>query len=139
MEQLVNGSLDGTFFFGQNNYQELECIHLTETNIHIAGSQQWQDQILNDDIESLAKLPWVYPAPNYPYFDKFDRLFEGVDVVPEWNTEATSEAYVNKLIKSDAGLALIMEEEARPMVEKEEICLWPEASYKLPVGFAYQA
>jgi len=138
MEQLSNGSIDGTFFFGQNNDQKLESIHLTDTTIHIAGSIKWQDQILNEDIESLAKLPWIYPAPNCPYLDVLDMLFEGVDSKPEFNTEATSEVYVNELIKSGAGLALIMEEEAQPMLEQGQICLWPGASFKLPVGFAYQ-
>ena len=138
MEQLCNGSLDGTFFFGQNDDKDLESIQLTETTIHIAGSIKWQDQLLNEDIESLANLPWIYPAPQCPYLDILDRLFEGVEKSPEWNTEATSEIYVNELIKSGAGLALIMEEEAQPMLDRGEICVWPGASFKLPVGFAYQ-
>ncbi len=38
-----------------------------------------------------------------------------------------------------SGLALIMEEETQPLIDQGLICLWPGASYKLAVSFAYQS
>ena len=136
LKKTVRGVVDGTFFFGENNFVELESVKLTNIKIYLVGSIKWRDKILNEDLDELVKLPWVDPGPDCPYSDILKKMLSEVDLQPEWNS-TSREVYVNDLIKSGAGLGLLMEEEARSMINQGLMTIWPMRTFKLPVGFAY--
>ncbi len=137
LHEIRRGSLDGSFYFGDNPLKELASISLTETTIVVAAASKWEQDIINATPADLAKLPWIYPVSFCPYHKFVNRLFKELDKKPEWVADASSERSMNVLLRSGVGLALIRQDEAQPLVEQGLISIWQGQSFTLPLNFAY--
>ena len=135
LKKVSTSSLDGSFYSGDNAFDELASINLCTTNAVIAASPKWEDQLINASVEDLAKLPWIYPEPLCIYHKVLTSLFADTTLL-SWTTTATEES-TNALLRAGVGLALIRDDEADIMLKKGEIVVWPEQCFSLPLGFAY--
>ncbi len=137
LHEIRRGSLDGSFYFGDNPLKEVASISLTETTIVVAAANKWRQDIINASPADLAKLPWIYPVPFCPYHKFVNHLFKRLDEKPERIADASSERSMNVLLRSGVGLALIRHDEAQPLVQQGLISIWQGQSFTLPLNFAY--
>ena len=137
LHEIRRGSLDGSFYFGDNTLKELESIHLANTTIVVAGAKKLTQQLENASIADLAKLPWIYPIPSCPYQKFVNHLFHDFSIKPKWIADASSERSMNALLRSGVGVALIRQDEALPWADEGLITIWQGKSFTLPLNFSY--
>ena len=138
LHEIRRGSLDGTFFFGENTLpEELDSIPLTESTIVVAAATKWHDDLQGASSEQLATLPWINPLPFCPYALFVEELFANTVIKPKWVADAASENSMNALLRSGVGVALIRSDEAQPWVEEGIIEIWEGRTFTLPLSFAY--
>ena len=137
LNEIRRGSLDGTFYFGNNTLPELESIPLIETTILIAAANKWQQQLKHATARDLVKLPWIYPVPFCNYHPFLDILFKYISERPERTADASSESSMNTLLRSGVGIAFIRQDEAELLANQGLITIWQGQSFTLPLRFAY--
>ena len=137
LHEVRRGSLDGTFFFGENKLKELEHIQLIEATIVVAGATKWHDKLVDASPEELATLPWINPLPFCPFTNFVNELFEKTEKKPTWIADAASENSMNALLRSGVGIALIRIDEAQPWVDQGLLKIWGGQTFTLPLNFAY--
>lgn len=131
------GSLDITFFSGDNPFDEIEYIELCTTHAVIAASPKWKDELKNADTEDLAKLPWIFPEPLCIYHKMIREIFADTKQQPKMVTSSATEDSTNALLRAGVGLAFIRDDEADPMLKRGEIVVWPGEAFSLPLRLAY--
>ncbi len=137
LHEIRRGSLDGSFYFGDNPLKELENIHLMDATIVVAGANKWAEQLKDATVVELVKLPWIYPIPSCPYRKFVNSLFNNFSEKPKWTADAASESSMNALLRSGVGVSLIRQDEAQPWVDEGLITIWQGESFTLPLNFAY--
>lgn len=137
LHEIRRGSLDGSFYFGNNTLKELESIPLINTTIVIAAANKWKQQLSTASTADLVKLPWIYPVPFCPYHQFLTHLFKDATEKPNRMADASSENSMNLLLRSGVGLAFIRLDEAQPWVDEGLITIWQKQSFTLPLRFAY--
>ena len=137
LHEIRRGSLDGSFYFGDNSLKELESIHLADTTIVVAGAKKLALHLANASVADLSKLPWIYPIPSCPYQKFVNSLFQDFSIKPIWVADASSERSMNTLLRSGVGIALIRQDEAQPWADEGLITIWQGESFTLPLNFAY--
>lgn len=137
LKKVSSGTLDVTFFSGDNDYKEIEHVDLCTTQAVIAAAPKWLEQIKNADIEDLSKLPWIYPEPLCIYHRFIRNIFSKTESTPSMITSSADESSTNALLKSGVGLTFIRDDEADAMLKKGEIVVWPNEAFSLPLRIAY--
>ena len=137
LKKVSSGTLDVTFFSGDNDYKEIEHVDLCTTQAVIAAAPKWLEQIKNADIEDLSKLPWIYPEPLCIYHRFIRNIFSKTESMPSMITSSADESSTNALLKSGVGLTFIRDDEADAMLKKGEIVVWPNEAFSLPLRIAY--
>jgi len=137
LKMISSGSLDATFFSGDNPFDEVEYIELCTTHAVIAAAPKWKDDLKNADAEALAKLPWIYPEPLCIYHKMIKEIFANTKQQPDIVTSTDTEDSTSALLRAGVGLAFIRDDEADPMLKKGEIVVWPGEAFSLPLRLAY--
>lgn len=136
IKKVTTGSLDVTFFSGDNPYDDMDHIDLCTTHAVIAAAPKWKEQLKNASKADLAKLPWIYPEPLCIYHKLIKHTFANTNQ-PEWITSSADESSTNALLRAGIGLAFIRDDEADTMLKKGEIVVWPGEAFSLPLRLAY--
>ena len=137
LKKISSGSLDISFFSGDNTYEEVSHIDLCTTHAVIAAAPKYKEQFKNAGTEELALLPWIYPEPLCIYHKFINHVFAETKNQPKWVTSSATEDSTIALLRSGVGIAFIRDDEADVLLKKGEIVVWPGESFSLPLGVAY--
>lgn len=137
IKEVKNGALDGSFISGDSNSNDLLDIHLLSTRAVVAGASKWQKQLKNAGREQLSLLPWIQPEPQCIYHRFINELFSKTKNKPNRVTTSANEDSTLALLRAGTGLSIIRDDEASKLLEKNEIVLWEEESFKIPLRFVY--
>lgn len=136
IKKVTTGSLDVSFFSGDNPYDDMDHIELCTTHAVIAAAPKWKEQLKHANTADLANLPWIYPEPLCIYHKLINHIFADTKQ-PEWITSSADEGSTNALLRAGVGLAFIRDDEADTMLKKGEIVVWPGEAFSLPLRLAY--
>ena len=137
LKSVSRGSLDITFFSGDNPYSEIEGFHLLSTKAVIAAAPKWKDSLENASTEELAQLPWIYPEPLCIYHKLMRQVFADTKNKPTEVTSSANEDSTETLLRAGVGLSFIRQDEADVMLKKGEAIVWSGKSFSLPLQVGY--
>lgn len=134
------GRLDGGFAFvaGQdmpNLPQELKCLHLATTTLHVVAPAPWRDKLAACTWEDLARESWVWFTDACPCRSLLEHQLS--PYVQEIKKVAVTdyEGTLKALVTSGAGLGLMHRDEALGWERVGDVCVWPHD--KLPIGICF--
>lgn len=85
----------------------------------------------------IAVMPWVWVDKNSPpYMELAERLAKH-KLVPNLVVTTEDEYVVKELVAEGQGVAVMREDEARPLVESGQLVIWEQGWLSLPLGLAW--
>ncbi len=137
-EQVRDGSLDGSFFYGELHHPAVAGLLLRKLVFRVAAPVAWRERLVGADWPQVARMPWVIPPEVSTHHHLAHALFDRHGVKPERVFEADQEAVIASLVTSGIGMALMREEIALEKAAHGEVCLWGEVRVETPLWFIYQ-
>lgn len=136
---LRQGQLDLAFLYGTVADRDIHCRKLTDvrfcvvipSNLFSAGQElSWQE---------VAGLPWIWVERGSPPYDALLQEFSRYRLVPQQLVQTVDEYIVKELVLDGQGVAIVREDEARPMVDAGQIVIWQKGWLSLPLSLAWAA
>lgn len=136
-EHLRSGNLDGGFLFMDTIDEELGSLPLEDVTVHITGPADWADRIHGASLEDLSAMDWVWTPMDCPCNMLAHDVFAGRGFKPKVVAVTDSDATRRELVVSGTGLALMHENESRPLLEQGKITVWDGESLTVSTAFAW--
>ncbi len=136
---LRKGQLDLAFLYGDINDSSICSQKLADVRfcvviphmMKIAGKQfDWTD---------LASLPWIWVEQGSPPYDGMLDKFAAMRLQPHLQVKTVDEHIVKELVLEGQGVAIMREDEARPLVEKGQMMIWEKGWQTIPLCLAWTA
>jgi len=135
VDDVATGRLDASFIAVDLEHEELENIRLLNGYALVAASPKWQSKMHNAKVDDLALLPWIQPESYCVYHQFINDLF--TNKKPNNITTSASEEFTISLLLSGTGLSLIRDDQADELLMNNEIVVWDEVTFPLPLNFTY--
>ena len=136
-EDVRNGSLNGSFYFGDLNSPSITGLRLCDLVYRVAAPAAWGDRIHNANWTEIAALPWIFAPAVSTHNQMLNNLFRNQGVAPTKVVEADQESVINSLVASGVGLSLMREDYARAAEAAGEILIWGEERLATALWFIY--
>lgn len=137
-EHVRDGTLDGSFYYGDLNGPHVAGKALREIGYRVAAPAAWRDRIEAAGWADIASEPWILPPEVSTHHQLAQTLFRTHGAHPTKLIGADHESVVSSLVASGLGVALIREDVALRMEEAGEICIWRDARVATTLWFIYQ-
>ena len=137
-EHVRDGTLDGSFYYGDLNGPQVAGKGLREIGYRVAAPAAWRDRIEAAGWADIASEPWILPPKVSTHHQLAQTLFRTHGAAPTKLIGADHESVVSSLVASGLGVALIREDVALRMEEAGEICIWRDARVATTLWFIYQ-
>lgn len=136
LENVRDGRLDATFYFGEEPTAPLHAIPLRELRYRVAAPAAWADRVIDARWDDIARLPWVRTPPDSTHTRLVTQLFatHGMEP-PEPAVLANDENVITNLVVSGLGVALVRNDVARARAALGELVLWPGATLPTTLWF----
>ena len=136
-EHVREGTLDGSFYYGDLNGAQVAGKALREIGYRVAAPGAWRHRIESAGWEEIAAEPWILPPEVSTHHQLAQTLFQTHGAKPAKLIGADHETVVSSLVASGLGVALIREESALRMAAAGEIWLWRDARVATMLWFIY--
>jgi len=137
LEHVRQGTLDGSFYYGDLNGSQVAGMALREIGYRVAAPAAWRDRIEHAGWAEIAAEPWILPPDVSTHHQLAQTLFRTHGANPAKLIGADHEVVVSSLVASGLGIALIRDEAAMHMAAAGEICLWRDARVATTLWFIY--
>jgi len=136
---LRQGQLDLAFFYGDGVDADLRHRRLAEVRFCVviptplaqgAGALGWPE---------VAALPWVWVSTDSPPYDAMQAQLEQRRLTPNRAVKTVDEYIVKELVMDGQGVAVMREDEARPLVRNGRVTIWEKGWMSLPLSLAWLA
>lgn len=127
LEQVRQGVLDGSFYFGDLYDRQVDGIELARMRYRVVAPAGWRDRINGAGWTEIVQLPWILAPAVSTHRQMLHKLFDRHGVEPSEVVEADQEALIESLVLSGVGLSLMLEHVALDREEAGEICIWDGA------------
>ncbi|MBI2320176.1 MAG: LysR family transcriptional regulator [Betaproteobacteria bacterium] len=140
IEAVRDGSLDGSFYFGDIPHQSVTGLALREMAYRVTAPAAWAERVRQADWEGIAALPWVLTPPISSHNHLVQQMFRSHGVAaPAKLVEADQEPVVASLVVSGAGVSLMREDVALERERAGEVCIWDKVRLTTTLWFVYLA
>lgn len=140
IEAVRDGSLDGSFYFGDIPHQSVSGLALREMAYRVTAPSAWAERVRQADWEGIAALPWVLTPPISSHNHLVQQMFRSHGVAtPAKLVEADQEPVVASLVVSGAGVSLMREDVALERERAGEVCIWDKVRLTTTLWFVYLA
>ena len=136
-EHVREGTLDGSFYYGDLNGPQVAGKALREIGYRVAAPAPWRDRIETAGWTEIAAEPWILPPEVSTHHQLAQSLFRTHGGRPTKLIGADHESVVSSLVASGLGVALIREDVALRMEAAGEICIWRDARVATTLWFIY--
>jgi DNA-binding transcriptional LysR family regulator len=130
---LRQGQLDLAFFYGDSVDADLRHLQLAEVRLCVvipaplaqsAGALGWSE---------VAALPWSDSPP----YDAMLEQLEQRRLTPNRAVKTVDEYIVKELVVDGQGVAVMREDEARPLARDGRVVIWEKGWMSLPLSLAW--
>jgi DNA-binding transcriptional LysR family regulator len=136
---LRQGQLDLAFFYGDSLDADLRHLRLAEVRLCVvipaplaqaAGALGWPE---------VAALPWIWVGSDSPPYDAMLEQLEQRRLTPNRAVKTVDEYIVKELVVDGQGVAVMREDEARPLARDGRVVIWEKGWMSLPLSLAWLA
>lgn len=138
IRDIRKGKLDSGFFFGPCRYGDLHITHLADIPTAIVAPRAWQAKIAHADLATLAQQAWIYTTEECPFYVLKETLFESSERKPAKAVFVDTEESIRALIKAEAGISLLREDDAEQAEQEGWGIRWPGPTPHCPLSTAVQ-
>ena len=139
LEQVRNGSLDASFYFGDIAYPDVAGLRLRDMTYCVVAPAAWAARIRGADWSEIASLPWILTPSLSTHNQLVRALFSKHGVQPTKLVEADQEPVISSLVVSGIGVSLMREPLALKKQQSGEVCIWDKARLHTTLWFIYLA
>lgn len=137
LEDVRNGTLDASFYYGEIGHPSVAGIPLREITYRVVKPAQWGERLADAGWKEIADEPWIIPPPISTHHKLAYSVFREHGVEPARVVEADQEAVVSSLVVAGLGIALMREDLALEKVAAGEVCLWGDTRITTTLWFIY--
>lgn len=136
-ELLRHGHLDLAFFYGNSADADIRHLLLSWVRICVAIPRGLAADPTALGWEQLAALPWIWVANDSPLYAALLDKLERLRLQPNQAVTAADEFIVGELVRDGQGVAIMREDEARPLAESGDVNIWEHGWMTLPLSLAW--
>lgn len=136
---LRQGQLDLAFLYGSTSEPDIRCQKLFDVRFCVVVPTQLLAAEQELDWPEVAALPWVWVEQGSPPYDALLQEFSRYRLVPQQLVKTVDEYIVKELVLDGQGVAIMREDEARPMVDAGQVSIWQKGWLSLPLSLAWAA
>jgi DNA-binding transcriptional LysR family regulator len=148
---LRQGDIDLGFQYGEVRDEEIEhtvigrariCLAiptelLTGANSGSGASSNCEQGGQPEGWREVFELPWVWVGDDCPFYKTMLEQAEVVGSVPDRRISAVDERVVRELVVAGQGVAMMREDEARPLADEGKVAIWDKGWIDLPLSIAW--
>lgn len=136
-QRLKNGSIDIGFYYGDLFDAGIseQTIANVRVCVAIPGKMISKEEPLAWD--DLRSLPWVWVDDEFPFYQALSKKLGATTSSPQQIVTAANEQIVHELVVAGQGVALMREDEARPLAAEGIIKIWEEGWCDIPLKLGW--
>ena len=140
LERVRDGSLDATFYFGEEPPPPFVALPLRTLIYRVALPTAWAERARSASWDDIAQMPWIRTPALSTHTRLVSQLFaaQGLEP-PEPAVLADDEWVITNLVVSGLGVALVRDEIARTRAGLGELVIWPGARLPTTLWFVCAA
>lgn len=124
LARVRNGSLDASFYFGDEPNSGVVAVPLRELVYLVAIPSAWADELTGASWEAVAERPWIVAPEPSTHRQLVLKLFGGEP--PPRIVLADNETVITNLIESGVGISVLREEALSQLPEGCRYFIWPD-------------
>lgn len=132
-QKLRNGQIDLGFFYGDNQDADIEHAIISQVRTCVVIPHKLNPEAKDLDWPNIADLPWIWVDNNFPFFKVLQNNIQDYRTIPNQAVTAVDEQIVRELVAAGQGVAIMREDEARPLVENGQASIWNRGWGEIPL------
>ncbi len=138
-QMLRQGQLDLTFLYGTVADPDIRSQKLADIRFCVVIPNNLLAPKQELDWQDVAALPWIWVEQGSPPYDALLQEFSRYRLLPQQQVKTVDEYIVKELVLDGQGVAIMREDEARPMVDTCQVIIWQKGWLTLPLSLAWAA
>lgn len=134
---LRQNKIDMGFFYGGNFSHDIHQIILSQVRFCVVIPSQLLSRTVPDNWSDIAQMPWVWVDKGSPPYMELAETLARNKLVPNQAVTTEDEHIVKELVNDGQGVAVMREDEARPLVETGQLVIWEKGWLSLPLGLSW--
>lgn len=134
---LRQGQIDLAFFYGEVNDPAIHCCRLAEVRFCVVIPKALRKHHGPLGWAEVAALPWVWVEQASPPYEAVRLQFERHGQNPSVAVQAVDEYIVKELVAAGQGVAVMREDEARPLLREGAALVWEKGWQSLPLQLGW--
>ncbi|WP_305042043.1 LysR family transcriptional regulator [Geoalkalibacter sp.] len=134
---LRQGRLDLAFFYGNAADADIRHLLLAWIRICVVIPRRLAPEGATLTWENVAALPWIWVANDSPLYAALLDKLERLRLQPNQAVTAADEFIVRALFLDGQGVAVMREDEARPLAAEGQARIWEQGWMTLPLSLAW--
>lgn len=136
-KMLRQNQIDLGFFYGGDFADDIQSEVITQVRFCVVIPSLLVVRGMPETWADIATMPWIWVGKNSPpYLALAERLARN-KLIPNQAVTTEDEYVVKELVADGQGVALLREDEARPLVEAGHLAIWEKGWFALPLGLAW--
>lgn len=134
---LRQNQIDLGFFYGGSFSDDVQHVVVAQVRFCVVIPSRLIADKMPESWADIAVMPWIWVDKNSPpYMELVERLAKH-KLVPNQVVTTEDEYVVKELVAEGQGVAVMREDEARPLVESGQLVIWEQGWLSLPLGLAW--
>jgi DNA-binding transcriptional LysR family regulator len=136
-QMLRQGELDLAFFYGEASDADIARTLLARVRICVVIPTRLSAGRESIDWEEIAALPWIWAGAESPFYSALADQLTQRRLRPNQAVETMDERIIKELVMDAQGLAVMREDEARPLAEGGRVTIWDKGWMTVPLSLAW--
>ena len=132
-QRLRHGQIDLGFFYGDNQDADIDQTVIRQVRTCVVIPNNLNPTSKELEWPAIAELPWVWVDNNFPFFKVLQQNIQDYRTVPNQAVTAVDEQIVRELVMAGQGVAIMREDDARPLVENGQASIWNRGWGEIPL------
>ncbi len=137
-QMLRQGQIDLGFFYGDASDADIRHSLISRVRLCVVIPTALAAAGLPLDWPEVAALPWIWVGNDCPFYTALLDNLERHRLIPNQVVTTVDEHIVKELVIDGQGVAVMREDEARPLVESGRARIWEQGWMTLPLSLAWR-
>lgn len=135
--RLRQGQVDLAFFYGRIQDPDIELTVIDQIRTCVVIPTSLIRSVIADlSWAEVAELPWIW-VENLPFINALQQRIGDYRTLPDKAAVAADEQIVRELVEAGQGVAIMREDEARPLVEAGRAVIWNKGWGEVPLNLGW--
>ncbi|PLY07099.1 MAG: LysR family transcriptional regulator [Desulfuromonas sp.] len=136
-QRLRGGMIDLGFFYGTISDDDIAQRLITHVRVCVAIPTKLIDPAVPLDWGVVSELPWIWVDDKFPFYQVLSSKLGAAIKPPKNVVTAANEQIVRELVIAGQGVALMREDEARPLEQEGRVVLWESGWSDIPLKLGW--